>query len=134
MRQLRHILAAVPKKVAPRLEGAFAELRAILEPYATSYRATSRKDYYGLVDNSVRGWSIDFAAVVWKRTAVSFYYMAAHEYPDLLAGASGGLMARRTKAGGFFNFKEPHAAHTAELARLLAAAHDRWDAAAIAGR
>jgi hypothetical protein len=43
-------------------------------------------------------------------------------------------MARRTKSGGFFNFKEPHAAHTAELARLLAAAVARWDVHAIIER
>lgn len=114
------------------LDPIFEALRAILEPYRGEFRVTDRRGYYSLVDNSVRGWSIDFAAVVMKRGAVSFYLMAQHYQRDLLKGASAGLMARCLKSGKFFNFKELDEKHIAELAGFVERAFTTWDAPAIA--
>jgi hypothetical protein len=60
--------------------------------------------------------------------------MAQHYQPDLLKGASAGLMARRMKSGKFFNFKELDEKHIAELGRLVETSLTAWDAVAITKR
>ena len=112
----------------------FAALRAVLEPYRGSFDVTDEPGHFSLVDNSLEGWSLDFAAVVAKPRAVSFYVYFDGVTPDVSKRASTRLLALRTKTGGFFNFQEPDAELIAELGTLVKAVFEGWDASAITAR
>jgi hypothetical protein len=113
------------------LASLFAALRAILEPYARSFKVTNQREHYGLDDHSIRGHVISFAAVVMKRGRVSFYLLPLIWSPELLKDASPKLLEHRTKAGGFFNFKAIDHERFSELTRLVRRAVQTWDPAAI---
>lgn len=109
----------------------FAQLRSILEPHARGFKVTKRADFYALDDNSIRGWSISFAAVVKKRGKVSFYLLPTVYTPSLMDGVSKDLRAVRTR-GGFFNFKSIDAKLFTELAGLVKLARQTWNPKALA--
>lgn len=119
--------------MAVDLEPVFTALRAVLTPHADAFHVQDRKGYYGLDDRSVRGHVVDFAAVVLKRRAVSFYLLPTVWSPALLEGVSDALRARRTKAG-FFNFASVAKGELRELSRLVERARRAWDPAALVGR
>ena len=108
------------------VDDVFAQLRSILEPYARAFTVTNRPDFYALDDNSIRGWSIGFAAVVKKRGKVSFYLMPTVFTPALMDGVSKDLKAIRTRAG-FFNFTSIDSKLFTELAALVKLARKTWD-------
>ena len=109
-----------------RMDDVFAQLRSILEPHARAFKVTNRPGFYALDDDSIRGWSISFAAVVKKRGKVSFYLLPTVYTPSLMDGVSKDLRAIRTR-GGFFNFTSIESKLFTELAALVKLARKTWD-------
>jgi len=108
------------------MDDVFAQLRSILTPHARGFKVTTRSDFYALDDESIRGWSISFAAVVKKRGKVSFYLLPTVYTPSLMDGVSKDLRAIRTR-GGFFNFTSIDSKLFTELAALVKLALETWD-------
>jgi hypothetical protein len=115
------------------LQPVFDALRNILRRHARSFSVKDRKGFYALEDHSIRGHLVDFAAVVAKPRAISFYMMSPVFMPELDALIPKALLPYRMKAK-FFNFKTVEPKRFAELAKLVARFHRDWDPQAVIDR
>jgi hypothetical protein len=110
-------------KVAADFPGAFAGLRAILQPYAANLHARedSQDSYYlEKAAASPREKPAFFGAAKINKNYVSIHLLAAYCFPELLKGMSPEL--KKHKQGkACFNFTSPNASLFAELAELAAA-------------
>lgn len=107
----------------PQLDAVFAELRAVMAPYAA--KLDPKKDDAGELYVDTRhlqknGKPLFFGAVQIKKSYVSFHLMPVYLKPDLLDGISPALKAQMQGAS-CFNFTQVDPALFKELAALTRA-------------
>jgi hypothetical protein len=111
------------------LNTVFAELRAIMEPYAA--RLDPKKDdaaelYLDTRFIQKNRKPLFFGAVQIKTSSVSFHLMPVYAKPELLEGVSPGLRSRM-QGKSCFNFAEVDRALFEELASLTRAGFASYD-------
>lgn len=102
------------------MDGVFRQLRAILEPYATSLVvAVDEPAAYSLDTRHVmkNKQPLFFGSAQIKKNYVSFYLMPIYVNPELLGLVSDGLR-KRMQGKSCFNFKSPDEALFGELNAL----------------
>jgi hypothetical protein len=110
--------------------GIFAELKAVLQPYAERLVVARDEpgDFY--LDAGVHprtGKPLFFAAAQTKKNYVSFHLMPVYVYPALLDEVSDELR-RRMQGKSCFNFRKPDSELVEELAGLTARGFARYEA------
>jgi hypothetical protein len=117
-------------KVAADFPGAFAGLRAILQPYGAKLHAredTQDSYYLERPASNPREKPASFGAAKINKNYVSIHLMAAYCFPELLKGMSPEL--KKHKQGkACFNFTSPDAKLFNELFELAAAGAKKFRA------
>jgi hypothetical protein len=114
----------------PKLDAVFAEMRAILVPYAADLdvkRDDAAELYLDTRFLQKNGKPLFFGAVQLKKAHVSFHLMPVYLKPELLQGLSPALGARM-HGKSCFNFTVTDAALLQELAALVRAGHASYKA------
>jgi hypothetical protein len=107
------------------LGNVFADLRAIMAPYAASLDAKKDDDTELYVDTrhiQKNRKPLFFGAVQMKKAYVSYHLMPVYAKPELLAGVSPALRARM-QGKSCFNFTVSDTALLKELAALTKACY-----------
>lgn len=107
--------------------GAFVELRAILEPYASEMEVIADTDIeYGLNTHWRRpkdGYPGYFGSVKLGKRYVSFYLMALYSFPEMVDDLSPELR-KRMQGKSCFNFTGVDGELFAQLAELTRRSYD----------
>jgi hypothetical protein len=106
----------------------FAELKQILQPYASAMiQTTDAPGNYSLdcPKEHKPGMRMFFGGSRLAKNYVSFYLMPVYVHPELLDGISPELR-KRMQGKSCFNFKKQEPALFEELRALTAAAHERF--------
>lgn len=105
------------------LQAVFAELKALLAPYAAQMdiqKDDATEFYLDTRHLQKNKKPLFFAAVQRRKSFVAFHLMPVYVQPELLLAISPGLK-RRMQGKSCFNFKEADAALLRELAALVEA-------------
>ena len=115
----------LPKHIMANLETVFAELRAIMAPYAAkldSKKNDATELYVDTMHIQKNRKPLFFGAVQLKKAYVSYHLMPVYVTPELLSGLSPALKARM-QGKSCFNFATLDAALLKELAALTKAGY-----------
>jgi hypothetical protein len=114
----------------PDFLATFAELKPFIKAYEPRLRVLSDEPgkYYVSAGFSPKfNRDLWFGGVEVKKNYVSYHLIPVYMYPDLLAGISDALKARKT-GKSCFNFKKIDPAIFSELADLTRKGFERFDA------
>jgi len=121
--------STAPKsKPAADFAGAFAGLRAILQPYEANLHARDNTDgsyYLERPGFAPREKPAFFGAAKINKNHVSFHLMAVYCFPELLKGMSPDLK-NHMQGKACFNFTAPDAKLFRELSKLAAAGAQKF--------